>query len=209
MLKKVDSNTNIHKNNKKRIIRALNYYDIYKKPFSEKEKTNKKLYDFIAIGLTTKRDDLYNMIDKRTDQMILDGGQHDALLRRFGIHRESLPGFKGKPQAESKPKEVGREELIWGDTGYMDINTNAIYSWKGKSYKGSDIATMANNSKHANEVGLQNTNLIKALESTYEDISKFTPVSQAKSEPKMSFAEWKKANPTGTPAQYKNYSESK
>lgn len=69
----VDPNTDIHKNNRKRIIRALNYYEINKTPMSSKEKTDKLLYDTIFIGLTTDRDRLYDRINKRVDIMINDG----------------------------------------------------------------------------------------------------------------------------------------
>ena len=63
MLKKVDVNTDIHPNNRKRIIRALNYYNNTNKPLSDKQKTDKLLYDTIFIGLTTDRDILYDRIN--------------------------------------------------------------------------------------------------------------------------------------------------
>lgn len=69
----VDPNTDIHKNNRKRIIRALNYYEINKTPMSSKEKTDKLLYDTVFIGLTTDRDNLYDRINKRVDIMVEDG----------------------------------------------------------------------------------------------------------------------------------------
>ena len=74
----VDSNTEIHKNNRKRIIRALNYYEQNHKPMSEKEKTDKLLYDTIFIGLTTDRDNLYDIINKRVDIMIQNGLLEEA-----------------------------------------------------------------------------------------------------------------------------------
>ena len=54
-LKEIDSNTDIHQNNRKRIIRALNYFENNNKPLSSKKKTDKLLYDTIFIGLTTDR----------------------------------------------------------------------------------------------------------------------------------------------------------
>ena len=73
MLKKVDPNTDIHPNNRKRIMRSLNYFNNTKKPLSSKEKTDKLLYDVIFIGLTTDRDILYDRINKRVDVMLKDG----------------------------------------------------------------------------------------------------------------------------------------
>ena len=72
-LLKVDPNTDIHKNNRKRVERALNYYDLYHIPYSEKEKTSKLLYDAIFIGLTTSREILYDRINNRVDSMIKEG----------------------------------------------------------------------------------------------------------------------------------------
>ena len=73
MLKKVDINTDIHPNNRKRIIRALNYYNNTKMPLSSKEKTDKLLYDVKFIGLTADRDILYDRINKRVDVMVKAG----------------------------------------------------------------------------------------------------------------------------------------
>lgn len=46
-LKKVDSNTTIHPNNRKRIERALSYYYEHGVPISEQPKSTKLLYDAI------------------------------------------------------------------------------------------------------------------------------------------------------------------
>lgn len=66
----IDPRSEIHKNNRKRIVRALNYFLNNNKPISANNKTDKLLYDCIFIGLTTDRDKLYNLINKRTDKMI-------------------------------------------------------------------------------------------------------------------------------------------
>ena len=73
MLVKVDPNTSIHKNNRKRVVNALNYYKATGKPYSLKEKSDKLLYDTIFIGLTTDRENLYKRIDDRVDKMVEDG----------------------------------------------------------------------------------------------------------------------------------------
>ncbi len=70
---KIDSKTDIHPNNRKRIVRALNYYNNTNEPLSSKIKTNKLLYDAIFIGLTTDRTTLYDRINKRTDEMVKNG----------------------------------------------------------------------------------------------------------------------------------------
>ena len=62
--------TNIHVNNRKRLVRELNKI---KNDNNIKSDINKKLYDFITIGLTCNRDTLYDIVDKRVDIMIKDG----------------------------------------------------------------------------------------------------------------------------------------
>ena len=74
----VDPETTIHKNNRKRVVRALNYYEQNNKKFSSKEKTDKLLYDAIFIGLTTDRNILYNRINKRVDIMLNNGLMDEA-----------------------------------------------------------------------------------------------------------------------------------
>lgn len=69
----IDPDSSIHKNNRKRIERALSYYDSTGNLLSDKEKTDKLLYDCVFIGLTTSRGILYDRINKRVDSMISDG----------------------------------------------------------------------------------------------------------------------------------------
>ena len=78
MLLEVDPNTNIHLNNRVRVISALNYYKANGKPYSEKEKDFKLLYDTVFIGLTTDREILYYKINKRVDKMVQLGLVHAA-----------------------------------------------------------------------------------------------------------------------------------
>lgn len=77
-LLKIDPNTNIHHNNRKRIERALDYYYSNNETLSSKEKTNKLLYDTYFIGLTCDRDILYNRINKRVDMMVENGLLEEA-----------------------------------------------------------------------------------------------------------------------------------
>ena len=68
----IDPNTLIHKNNRKRVVRALNYYDKKNKIIGS-EKTDKLLYDVLFIGLTIDRETLYDRINKRVDIMLENG----------------------------------------------------------------------------------------------------------------------------------------
>ena len=71
-LLKLDKNIIIDKNNRRRLIRALNYYKENKDSINN-NKTNKLLYNALFIGLTTNRSLLYEKINKRVDIMINNG----------------------------------------------------------------------------------------------------------------------------------------
>lgn len=72
-LLRVDPNTEIHMNNRKRVERALDYFKENHQPFSSKEHTNQLLYDTIFIGLTTDREILYERINTRVEEMLKQG----------------------------------------------------------------------------------------------------------------------------------------
>lgn len=65
-----DHETDIHVNNRKRLVRELNKI---KNGTKNSNKKNDKVYDFKLIGLTTDRDNLYKIIDNRVDKMIDEG----------------------------------------------------------------------------------------------------------------------------------------
>ncbi len=68
----VDKDIIIDKNNRRRLIRAINYYKENNSSIS-KNITDKLLYDAIFIGLTTDRKVLYDKINNRVDEMMKDG----------------------------------------------------------------------------------------------------------------------------------------
>ena len=131
MLLEVDPNTNIHLNNRVRVISALNYYKANGKPYSEKEKDFKLLYDTIFIGLTTDRDILYYKINKRVDKMVQLGLVNEAReIYDLGIRskavmtpigpKELFDYFDGKISLEeaidlikSKSRKYAKRQYTW------------------------------------------------------------------------------------------------
>ena len=71
-LKKKFPEITIDKNNRRRLIRAMNYYEETGNLITS-NKTNKLLYDCIFIGLTCPREVLYQRINQRVDVMIKQG----------------------------------------------------------------------------------------------------------------------------------------
>lgn len=75
-LKKVDpaAAKNIHPNNVRRVIRALEIYHTEKKPPSELKKNTEPLqYGFRMFGLKQERKELYDNIEKRVEEMFRKG----------------------------------------------------------------------------------------------------------------------------------------
>ena len=110
---KLDKNIVIDKNNKRRLIRALNYYKENNKSIND-NKTNKLLYDVIVIGLTTSRDKLYSIINSRVDKMI-DNGLIDEVKYFYDNNVYSKPLINGigyKELYKYFNNEISLEESI-------------------------------------------------------------------------------------------------
>lgn len=113
ILIKMDKNIDIDKNNRRRIIRAINYYKINNESISN-NKTDKLLYDALFIGLTTDRNILYDKINKRVDVMI-DNGLIDEARYYYlnNIYTKPLIGGIGyKELYKYFKKEITLDEAI-------------------------------------------------------------------------------------------------
>lgn len=102
----VDKLSIVHPNNRKRIIRSLNYYYNNHKIMSDKPAADKLLYNAVFIGLTTSREVLYDRINKRVDVMVSNGlldevkKIYDSGIRTKAIttpigYKELFPYFDG------------------------------------------------------------------------------------------------------------------
>jgi tRNA dimethylallyltransferase len=108
----------IHRNDKVRIIRALEVYFSTKKPFSEHfthTKSSVEDFNIIKIGLKLERQELYTRIEQRTDNMFERGliQEVEDLLQK-GID-ENSPPFRAlgyKHALQYLKKEISLEEAI-------------------------------------------------------------------------------------------------
>lgn len=93
MLREVDpkSAQEIHANNVKRVIRALEFYHQNKTPISshnEEQKERKSPYNLAYFVLNAPRELLYERIDRRVDEMLADGLVKEVEgLKAMGCHR--------------------------------------------------------------------------------------------------------------------------
>ncbi len=77
----------VDKNNRRRLVRLLNKLESN----SNTNNKDEKIYDFITIGLTTNRKDLYNIINNRVDDMINNGLVEEAKsLFDIGINSRAI-----------------------------------------------------------------------------------------------------------------------
>ncbi len=90
----------IHRNDLRRIIRAIEVYEKAKEPISEMQKKTSGLgegYDVRIFGLTMERAALYRKIDERVDLMFSGGlaGEAEALMSgKLGLTASQALGYK-------------------------------------------------------------------------------------------------------------------
>ena len=140
----IDPNLTIHKNNRKRLERFLDYYQNNNESLSFKEKTDKLLYDTLFIGLTTNRDILYERLNNRVDKMVADGLINEAKtiyesnIRTKAIttpigYKELFPYFEGMESLDNcldkikqKTRNYAKRQYTWFNhqvpTKWFDVN---------------------------------------------------------------------------------------
>lgn len=121
MLREVDpaSAEAIHANNVKRVIRALEFYKLTGQKISEhneKERAKESPYDFCYFVLNDERQNLYNRIDIRIDQMLEEGLLEEVIaLKNKGYTKDmvSMQGLGYKEILDYLNGECTLEEAIY------------------------------------------------------------------------------------------------
>ena len=121
MLKKVDPESAevIHKNNVKRVIRALEFYEKTGERISlhnEQERKKESPYLFSYYVLTMDRERLYERIDARVDKMLSDGLTEEVRgLKETGCHRGmvSMQGLGYKEILDYLDGAVSLEDAVY------------------------------------------------------------------------------------------------
>lgn len=101
-----ESYEKIHFNNVKRVIRALEIYDITGKSLTENNKMQSKKgekYDTVMIGLTRERSVLYERIDERVNKMLNEGLVNEVKMLYNGKNSMSKTALGG----------IGYKEVIY------------------------------------------------------------------------------------------------
>lgn len=149
MLLKIDSNSKVHKNNRKRMISLINYYNSNGKLFSEKKENRNLIYDTLFIGLTTDRDSLYKRIDDRVDEMIKDGlvdecrKLYESNIRSKAIMtpigpKELFEYFDGNISLEEATKLIKQKSRRYAKRQYTWFNNKMNLKWFDVNYENFD-----------------------------------------------------------------------
>ena len=130
---------NIDKSNRRRLVRALNYYDATGKLITDNV-TNKILYNALFIGLTTDRDILYDRINDRVDVMIENGLLDEVkyfydkdikskpLLGGIG-YREIYKYLDGSISFDSAIEEIKKNSRHYAKRQYTFFNHQLPVTW--------------------------------------------------------------------------------
>jgi tRNA dimethylallyltransferase len=104
----------IDKENKRRVIRALEVTKLAGKPFSEIKTKGEPEYDVLQLGLEVPREVLYERIDDRVDEMIGMGLVNEvrALREEYGCEIPSMTGIGYRQVCEFLSGEVKLTEAI-------------------------------------------------------------------------------------------------
>lgn len=143
-LLELDKNIVIDKNNRRRLIRAINYYKENNKSINTNT-TNKLLYDAIFIGLTIDRGILYDKINNRVDIMIKEGLLDEVkafydkgirtkpLLNAIG-YREIYSYFDGNISLEEAVNKIKQNSRHYAKRQYTFFNHQLPIVWFETDY---------------------------------------------------------------------------
>lgn len=135
---KKDSSFDIHKNNRKRMVRFLNR----KENVKDKDKL---LYDVKFIGLTTDRETLYERINLRVDKMIEDGlidevkSLYDKNIRSKAIntgigYKELYEYFNNKISLEEAIELIKKNSRRYAKKQYTFFKHQIPITWFNTDY---------------------------------------------------------------------------
>jgi len=145
ILIKLDKDIDIDKNNKRRLIRAINYYKENNKSINT-NKTDKLLYDVAFIGLTTERSKLYDIINSRVDKMVDNGLINEVkyfydnniytkpIINGIG-YKELYKYFDGEISLEESLDLIKKNSRHYAKRQYTFFNNQMKINWFDVDFK--------------------------------------------------------------------------
>lgn len=135
MVKEIDKDSTIHINNRQRLESFLNNHDT-----NDKIVSNKMLYDATIIGLTRPREELYDAINKRVDNMEENGllkeakDFYDKKINSKAIntaiaYKELYLYFDGKITLEEAKDLIKQRSRNYAKRQYTWFNNQMDVKW--------------------------------------------------------------------------------
>lgn len=143
MCLKIDPSNDIHVNNRQRLERFIKYYDENKTIKTKTDNINKKIYDFITIGLTTERNNLYEKINLRVDKMVESGlldEAKDLYLKKYKNldniigYKELIPYFDGVISLDKALDDLKQDTRHYAKRQYTWFNNQMDVKWFNTDY---------------------------------------------------------------------------
>ena len=150
--------TDIHVNNRKRLIRELNKI---KNNSTNISNINEPIYDIIVIGLTTDRDRLYEIIDKRVDIMLKDG-----------LIKEVKDLYDNNINTKAIQTGIGYKELYKYFSGEITLDEAINLIKKNSRNYAKRQYTFFNNQMNVNWFNVNFENFDDTINEVYEFINK-------------------------------------
>lgn len=134
----------IHENDKKRLIRALEYLRLHGRPISENNQAltlPKLIYPVRILGLNTERAALYQRIDSRVDEMLAQGLEAEArALYDRGLsmdsqaaqaigYRQLFAFFRGETDREEAVRRIKQESRRYAKRQLTWFGRNPDIHW--------------------------------------------------------------------------------
>ena len=136
-------------NDLKRIIRALEVFEMTGKTITEQQENSKpqdKKYEYIIIGLKTDREIIYDRINKRVDQMfeqglleeareILKSVNEDNTSHQAIGYKELKKYFAGEESLEEAKENIKKESRHYAKRQFTWFNRNDKIIWLDSEVK--------------------------------------------------------------------------
>ena len=134
---KKSHDTDIHVNNRKRLVRELNKI---KNNSINISNINEPIYEIVVIGLTTNRDRLYKIIDNRVDKMLkcglikevktlYDNGINSKAIQTGIGYKELYEYFKGNITLQEAIDLIKKNSRNYAKRQYTFFNNQMAVKW--------------------------------------------------------------------------------
>lgn len=127
----------IHPNNRKRVLQAISRSNTNK--VSENKNKDHKMYDFVIIGLTKDRETLYDIINKRVDQMFEQGlleevkSLYDENITSHSLsaigYKELIAYFEGRYTLQEAKEKIKQHSRNLAKKQFTFFNNQFDINW--------------------------------------------------------------------------------